>query len=119
MQRDMDLVRQILITIADAESGWAPRPLRVDGYTDEQVGFHILLMIEGGLLVGANVSTHGGSSPSGIASRITWRGYEFLDAARGSETWNQAKGLARKAGGTSFQVLMELLTRIALGQAGP
>ena len=112
MKRDMDLVRKILFTIEAEPSGFAPR-LSIDGYGDEQVGFHVVLMDEAGLVKAVDVTGDGDTSPMAIPSRITWRGYEFLDAAREPARWEQAKGVMAKVGGASFQVLVSVLTQLA------
>ena len=44
MQRDMDLVRAILLAIEAVDGVQAPYPLVVNGYTAEQIGYHALIM---------------------------------------------------------------------------
>ena len=51
MKRDMDLVRFILMAVEEQEHGFA-RDVRFDGYTEEQIGYHAYIMIEGGLVEG-------------------------------------------------------------------
>ena len=50
MKRDMDLCRKILLSVEAREStvdiGW----VEVESYTDGQVGHHVKLLAEGGLL---------------------------------------------------------------------
>jgi Hypothetical protein (DUF2513) len=50
MKRDMDLVRQILITIEDYEDGFAPETVDVPGYTEETIGYHLVLMEAAGTI---------------------------------------------------------------------
>jgi hypothetical protein len=38
MTLDMDLVREILLTVEKGPSGFAPTPFTVDGYDDETIG---------------------------------------------------------------------------------
>ena len=45
MRRDWDLIRTMMLTIEDSASGWAPSELKVDGYTDAQVGYHAYLSL--------------------------------------------------------------------------
>jgi hypothetical protein len=47
MERDMDLVRQILLRL---EKRTDTGPLQIDGYTAEQIGFHVWLMNDAGLI---------------------------------------------------------------------
>lgn len=86
MQRDMDLVRKILMSVADNPSGWASSNLKIEGYTDEEVGYHSLIMIEAGLVAGQDVTIMG-SSPEGLITRLTWQGHEFLEAAQEPTRW--------------------------------
>ena len=108
MKRDMDLVRQILLAIEEAP-GFAPT-LQIDGYTDEQIGYHVIIMIEASLIHGADVTGDGDSGPMGIPSRLTWRGHEFIDAARDPSRWQQAKDAIGTIGGASIPVWISLLT---------
>ena len=41
--------------------------------------------------------------------RITWNGYEFLEAAKDDTRWNKAKSIMHKTGGMLFDVLKEIL----------
>ena len=65
MRRDMDLVRDILLQIEAYPSSLAPEELIIEGYSDEQVSYHVLIMGEAGLL---EVATTGSktSSPGAI-----------------------------------------------------
>ena len=63
MKRDMDLVRKIVFALEEHEHGHAPHPFLIEGYTDEQVGYHTHLMKEAGLILAANVTTMESTSP--------------------------------------------------------
>jgi Hypothetical protein (DUF2513) len=117
MTRDMELIRQIALQIEESADGWAPESFSIDGYTEAQIGYHVLFMIEGGLVQGEDVTSLGGP-PHGIASRLTWAGHEFLDAAREPTRWERTKALLAKAGGASFPVWMEALTKAAIQTLG-
>ena len=82
MRRDMDLVRNLALMIEDHPTGFAPRSLQINGYTEEQIGYHLYIMMEAGLIRGADVTTHGSASPQVLATSLTWAGHEFADAAR-------------------------------------
>ena len=109
MQRDMDLVRQILLFMEQHEHGSAPK-IEISNYTPEQIGFHIWLMIDGGLIDGIETTTHGDPSPVAIPLRIKWAGYEFLATAKDNATWRKVMNtVLAKAGGTAFEVLKAAL----------
>jgi hypothetical protein len=118
MKRDMELIREIALRIEEAPGGFAPQPFGVDGYSDEQVGYHVLLMMEGGLLHGFEVTSMNDSTPLALPNRLTWAGHEFIDAAREATRWEKTKALLARAGGASFPVWMEALTRAAISSIG-
>jgi hypothetical protein len=112
MKRDMDLVRKILIAFEAAPFPDGQDKLHIEGYEDEDVQFHMLLMREAGLVEAIDVSTQ--RAIQFLPRRLTWEGYEFLEAARDETNWNKAKKtLAEKAGGLVFSLLKELLITLA------
>jgi hypothetical protein len=118
MKRDMDLVRGILLAIEENESGFAPRQITIDGYSSEQIGYHVHIMIQGGLLKGAEVTHMHSASPESIASTMTWAGHDFIESARNAERWKQTKGLVEKVGGAAFNVWTTVLTHIVMKNLG-
>jgi hypothetical protein len=55
MKRDMELIRNILLAVEASPTAWAPsavQELQMEGYTEEEVGYHALLIIEAGLARG-------------------------------------------------------------------
>lgn len=81
MQRNMDLVRTILMRIEDSPSGSAAPPLGNAAFTSEQVSYHAHIMMEDGLIEDFGVA----NSP---VYSLRWRGHEFLDLARDQKRWN-------------------------------
>lgn len=119
MKRDMDLVRHILIAAEAQENGYANGNPKIDGYTEEQIGYHIYLMEQADLVEAANVSAMDNSSPSAILFSIKWKGHDFLDAAKSNTVWNQAKEKAKSVGGSlTFDLMKELLVATARNQLG-
>ena len=119
MKRDMDLVRNILLKVEEHEHGHAPRKVEIEGYSDEQIGYHAWLMGEAGLLHVADTTCMDSPSPVAIPTSMTWEGHEFLEAARQSSTWEAAKEKISKAGaGLTFEVLKAVLVAISKGALG-
>lgn len=112
MKRDMNIIRQILLKLEESETGYAPDPIEIDGYSQTQIGYHTLLLIEAGLVDGEEVTGDGDEGPVGAASRLTWDGHEFLDAAREPRRWQEARNLIDRIGGASIQVWINVLTKI-------
>jgi len=115
VKRDIDLVRKILFKIEQHEHGMAPRPLSIEGYTDEQVGYHVHLMGQAGLLEVADVTNRGSRSPEAVPVSMTWAGHEFLDAARSDTVWSKAKErIGKTVRSCSIEVMKEILRAVAL-----
>lgn len=112
MKRDLDLVRKILLACEASPSNRAPA-LEFAGYAEEQVGFHVHLMISARLLEGVSDIGAGGSGPLGLATAITWDGYEFLEASRDDARWVTARMAAEAAGALSLEVLKGTLIALA------
>ena len=118
MKRDMDLIRTILFAIEADGAAWDPEQLVVDGRSSAEVGYHVLLAVEGGLVVGQDVTGLSGS-PEAIASRLTWAGHDFLDAARDESRWKEVRQtVAQTAGSATFQVIVNMLTGLLNRQLG-
>ena len=117
MKRDMDLIREMLLAIEVHPSGFAPK-IEIEGYTQEQIGYHATLLGEAGLAVIHEVTGLGAKSPDARIVRLTWAGHEFLDSAREKQIWNQAKDMVKKVGGASIQVWLILLTELIKKQLG-
>lgn len=107
MKRDMDLIRKILFQIEKESTGLDQLYIRLDGYPDQDVQFHIMLLVEADLIKALDFS--GGDALHFMPIRLTWAGYEFLDAARDDTRWNKAKETMNKAGGFVFEVAKALL----------
>ncbi|NYF22189.1 hypothetical protein HDC36_003665 [Xanthomonas sp. JAI131] len=118
MQRDMDLVRQILLAAESKPHGFGRTELAIDGYTDEQIGYHVYLLGQAGLVESIDRTNISRKSPYASIKTVTWIGHEFLASARSPKAWSQAKDLMHKAGGGSFQVWQSVLTQLVKQSLG-
>jgi hypothetical protein len=101
MKRDMDLIRQILFKMeASSEPAvMGAEWLNIDGYTIDQVGYCLDLMVDGNLL----------RVVFGSSYAISWQGYEFLEAARDQKRWAHFRKICSEAGGLTFDVCTDIL----------
>jgi hypothetical protein len=113
MKRDMDLARKLLLA-AEANETTHAITVTNDDYTADQVNYHIRLLDEAGLIVGAKQTTMDRKETWAIA-RLTWQGHEFLDAARDPGIWSRAQSAAATVGGLGYALLLPLL--IEMGKA--
>lgn len=107
MKLEKELVRKILLKVEEFEGGiYEGVPLDIANYTERQITYHVMLLIEAGYLVGEDLSTLSGEEWE--AQRLTYAGHEFLDTIRDAEVWRRTKDATVKVGGVSLQVMMEI-----------
>ncbi|MDE0345338.1 MAG: DUF2513 domain-containing protein [Boseongicola sp.] len=108
----MDLVREILRQTEATESG-EKISLDIPNYDEEEVGLHVELLIEHGLIDGRAKASSDGSAHRILVywiNRMTWAGHDFLDAARNDTIWEKAKKKCLEAtGGLAFNALKACL----------
>ncbi len=114
MQRNMDLVRMILLRMESSPSGWAPNDLGIKSFLPEEVGYHAHIMMQEGLLEGCDITSTESGGPAALPTSLTWKGHEFLDLARDQERWNRAKAIIARIGGAPISVWMKVLTDLML-----
>lgn len=107
MKRDMDLIRLVLLDTEGEEKQ------DFSGFTEEQREYHKALVIEAGLVHGEVVLDEEGQPRDAALIRLTWKGHEFLDAARNQSIWRTAGERIKKAGiHVSMAVMEELLKKL-------
>jgi hypothetical protein len=105
----MDLIRLQLLCVEGEE----PMP-ELNNYTEGQRICHMALCIEAGLVDGVVRKNEIGEPNGCVAIRLTWKGHEFLDAARNDTIWKKALGHIKKAGvQVTLPVLEEVLKKAA------
>ena len=114
MKRDMDLIRKIAFHIESAAPPILSDRIPIDGYSQEQIGYHCDLMKDAGL-VHLDDESPGGNHPEFITwtiQRLSWSGHEFIDAARDDTVWNKVTGHVKEtAKSVTFDALTNLLKR--------
>jgi len=104
----------ILLEIESHEHGRAPRQFKIENYTEEQIGFHVHLMGQAGLLKVADSTHMGSASPEAIPLAMTWQGYEFLEAAREPSRWQAATQKVKSAGAAmTIEIIKETLIALS------
>lgn len=110
MKRDMDLVRNLLLTIESHQNLTGNQliqygdqeDLGITDYSRDQVIYHIRMLIDESMIQGEMV--YGGP----IISKLTWQGHDFLDSIRDPEIWQKTKDGVKNAGGFSMDLLGDL-----------
>ena len=114
MHRSMDLIREILLAMEASADGFT-QPIMLKGYSEEEIGYHCLLLSEAELILAADSTSISSMTPTAVPIRITWSGYEFLENARDEKIWSRAKQSISSA---SFSVLDKCFSPIRNADIG-
>lgn len=112
MKRDMELVRKILFELSDSEFYSDMGFPKVEGYSEDKIRHHVLIMRDAGLLSFAEgIKTDGVFGQlEDLQLRLTWEGHEFLEKIRDDKIWKSIVNTTKaKTGGLSFEVIKALL----------
>jgi hypothetical protein len=107
MQRNMDLVRELLLEI-DREPRldglrWMPgENISIDGYSREEIAYHLNMLVEAGFVTGQ------ATMDAPLVSKLTWKGHELLDDIRDPDIWAKTKEKAKAVAGIGIALMWEL-----------
>jgi hypothetical protein len=87
MKRDMDVVRRIVLAVADSKE---PQIREVEGIPEDVFAAHAQWLEEAGLLEAA-LPQGKRTAHQAIVFRLTWAGCDFADAVRSDTLWAKAK----------------------------
>jgi hypothetical protein len=117
MIRDLDLVRKILLEIESQKNGPNSKAIKIEGYSQEEIDYHLSIMYDAGLFSAATANRCGPNYRLIIPTGLTWAGHDFLDACRDEKRWTKAKEIVAKMGtGVTFEVLKTILVQIMTSQ---
>ena len=100
----MELIRKIIIILEDSKQtqGWIP--LKLDGYSDDQISYHVKILAEQGIIAATNCSST--TNFAWQAKGLTWEGHDYIDAIRDEARWQKVKEWIK---GTGKILTMETL----------
>lgn len=110
MKRDMELIRAIMLWAEGQEhAGFRDNP-KIEGYTEEQIGYHVHLLGQAGLATTLEVIECRAKSPYSSIQALTNKGHDFIDATRKTPTWEKAKEIIIEKGpGFTLDLLLKWL----------
>lgn len=119
MQRDMDLMRLVVLKVEKDHQGPNhvltyqdfERDMVIDGFTPAQVEYHLKLAIQSRLL---EMPDNSGWVYN--FTGLTPAGHDFADSVRDDKIWKMTKEGALKAGGSTFELLGQLAKGFAKQQ---
>lgn len=118
MERNLDLVRDLLLELEKTDFNSAVKQLIENGYSEESIGFHCYLIGDAGFAKVLDNTSIEDTLPKAIATHLTWHGYEFLDSIRDRSRWEKAKSALSNIGGGSIDIAWELLKEYMKDQLG-
>jgi hypothetical protein len=121
LQRDLELVRKLLLHFEAKQDDTPKECPPIEGYVNLQIKYHLLLMDEASLIRCERQISK--STPTRVISvlafSLTWQGHEFLDASRNENIWNKALTLTRgRLTSIPFSVLESLLIYLSKDALG-
>ena len=123
MRRDDDLLRKLMLDLELAKSRIF-HSHEVSGYTQDQVAYHLALILKAGFAEGGVPRyLSDGSDPTipsaVVVSRLTPDGHDFIDEVRDDAVWANVKERTAKVGGSvSLEVLKQLAGAVAKQMVG-
>jgi hypothetical protein len=118
MERDWDLIREILIRLeekSDVKGGlqlkdW-PEGIR------PKVSYHVELMIDGGLVEGFVSKTLDLGPDDFAIFRLTWNGHDFLNSIKNNTVWEKVKKvLVSKGISATIEIAKAIASKIILNE---
>jgi hypothetical protein len=110
MERNMELIRKILLHLEEKEDVSSFNAVNIEGYHPKVVSYHIKLLSQAGLIEAKSLTT---KDTHGIwwAKSLTWYGHDYIESVKNDTIWNKTKeGIKSKGlelGQVSFEVLKE------------
>ncbi|MBN8563971.1 MAG: DUF2513 domain-containing protein [Leptolyngbya sp. UWPOB_LEPTO1] len=122
MQRDMNLVRNILLKLEKQDTGYINGVVEglIEEYPRSLIIYHIHIMMQGQLVEVVPQTNQASIIPVGFSEVwITWQGHEFLDAARDETRWNKAMATVQQnSGSVTVGVLIQVLSGLMKNSLG-
>lgn len=114
MKRDMDLVRSIMLQVEAADGPLNAGRLNCSEHSEQEVLWHVDLMVAHGLIDGRVERAWGGNRVTAHIDGLTWEGLDMLDAMRSERVWERAKEAVRRAvGSTTLDVIKATCATVA------
>jgi hypothetical protein len=104
MQRDLNLIRDLLLAIEASPPNLDSEELSIPGRTKEEISYHCWLLRDARLIEAEEITTLD-SGPNFLIQSLTWDGHEFLDNARDQQTWINTKKLVEQGKVFSFEAI--------------
>ena len=117
MKRDMDLARQIMLELEQAQYTGAWIHISIENFSKEKVNYHVMLLAKANLIEAEKYVNSCGTERLPIS--LNMQGHDFLEAAKNETIWQKAKTHIQNKGGVlTFDVAKAVLAQASLKQVG-
>ena len=118
MRLDFDLIRKILSALEETEvddpNAYLDSINKIEGYSENQVIYHVRQLISGGYIDGEVIDSIGCQGSGLFIRRLSWNGHQFVENSRNDTIWRKSKEFVlSKTGGITIDLLSEALKHLA------
>lgn len=95
--------------------------IKIDGYTDDEIKYHLNQIIDAGFAVGNVIHGQMGAVVPAVVviSRLTSAGHDFIDSTREDTVWNAVTTkVTETGGGFTLDLLRQLALKVLLAHVG-
>ena len=116
MNRDLDLVRRILMDVADSGEPVDASAWVTDTVSRDLAGFHVLIMREAGLIDATIMAADNNPYYVCRVNRLTWEGADYLASVRSNKVWSEVKKRLATVGGDAALAVVKAAAVAVLSQ---
>ena len=115
MKKDIVLVREIMTEVERLGMGEYPFSISVEGFSAQEVNYHLSLLNDAGFIIPAQVGVHTKLVTS--VYRLTDSGHEFLMALKDETVWTKLKPALGDLGKQAFETVKAVAIALAIAEA--
>lgn len=98
MERNMELIRKILLYIEENYIDVALYDIEIEGYDFKTIAYHCKICYEAGLISSYGDNYGDNEIISFGVSSLTWQGHEFLENIKDDTIWSKTKNVMNEKG---------------------
>ena len=122
MRRNPELFRKLMLAIEQTSQPLTDEA-QIDGYSRDEVAYHMRLIIEAGFAEGRAIEDHSGGNTTVpnrvVIFRMTNAGHDFIDSVRGDTVWSAVTDKVKGTGGSfTLDILRQLALKVLMAHVG-
>ena len=113
MERDLSLIREILLRVEQVPDARGRPDLGIAGYSEHTIYYNLDLAMQAGLVRGTGRWLQGRHNYVFSVRGLTWEGHDFLDSVRDISIWEKVQRRAESAGLQATQLTFDIVKELA------